>query len=536
MDFTSWICVLVMWTQIGLYAAGADQKIEVNYEIWEGNATVFWDPPDGAPPNALYQVQQSKYVHTEWHIVPDCNMTKETTCYLGNLISLPEEVKVKVGLFQGNSSFSWSSNRRIRLVNFKLLAPEFHLSSTTKSVKVTNFRKQFLAKLFDFGPRYTVTLYPKGDSQAITQIEDEDEDGEVEFSSLHFLQEYCVNVTVEMVSADVRNSSLQHCIYTSADRSLVISIVTLGVVGTVSFFMFAICFFLRRPGKMPAALKSAVNGWHPMNIGSVHIETITDKGWLLMSNKTEEKTNAPDNTTLFPEEDKERRESTDSGVSVGQQDSIKLRGSDTQTVEDDSGCGSLTGSEDGGRRSMEELPSLDGGMSGGERGEDSGLGMGNRDGSDSLKGADSGLLCEVVVVGDGYRSQSPSADEQGEITVPCDVDSNMVSPSGGYRSGHVTCLCSDFEMCMWCKTRKLVATDCASASHEKTNCTFTTENNDRPSYLKNSEKEVIVLDELNPQSDCESSALLISFPLFHGQNQQLDTSPLTLGDVELTFT
>lgn len=268
-----------------------------------------------------------------------------------------------------------------------------------------------------------------------------------------------------------------------------------------------------------------------MNIGSVHVETITDKGWLLMSNKTDEKTNAPENTTLFPEEDKERRESTDSGVSVGPQDSMKHRGSDTQTVHDDSGCGSLTGSEDGGRRSLEELPSLDGGVtgSGGERGEDSGLGMGNRDGSDSLKEADSGLLCEVVVVGDGYRSQSPSADE---IT----VDSNMV-PSGGYRSGHVTCLCSEFETCMWCKTRKLVATDCDSASHEQTNCTLTMENNSRPSYLKNS-KEVIVLDDLNPQSDCESSSLLMSFPLFHGQNLQcqLDTSPLTLGDVELTFT
>lgn len=184
---------------------------------------------------------------------------------------------------------------------------------------------------------------------------------------------------------------------------------------------------------------------------------------------------------------------------------------------------------------MEELPSLDGGISGGECSEDSGLGMGNRDGSDSLKGVDSGLLCEVVVVGDGYRSQSPSVDEQGEITVPCDVDSNMVSPSDGYRSGHVTCLCSDFETCMWCKTRKLSVTDCASASHEQTNCTFTLENNDRPCYLKNSAKEVIVVDELNPQSDCESSALLISFPLFHVQNMQLDTSPLTLGDVELTF-
>lgn len=532
--------MLVMWIQIVLYVAGADQIIKVNYEVWEGNATVFWDPPSGAPLNALYQVQKKLYNHIEWQIVPECNMTKETTCYLGNLISQTESV-IKVGLFQGNGGFSWSNGKRIRLLNSKLVAPDFHLSSTTKTVKVTIFRKQFLQKIFDYGPLYTVTLHPKGDSQAITQIEDDDEDGEVEFSSLYFLQEYCVNVTVEMTSGDVKNTSLQRCIYTSADRSLVISIVTLGVVGTVSFFMFAICFFLRRPGKMPAALKSAVNGWNPMSIVSVHVETITDKGWLLMSNKTEGKPNVPEDKTSFPEEDKERRESTDSGVSI-LQDSVKLRGSDTQTGDDDSGCGSLTGPEDDGRTSLEELPSLDGGVSSGsgsssERGEDSGLGMGNRDSSDSLKGADSGHLCEIVVVGDGYRSQSPSGDEQGEIT----VDANMVTPSGGYRSGHVTCLCSEFETCMWCKTRKLIVTDCDSAScDEQTNCTFTMENNDRPSYLKNSEKEVNVLglDDLAPRSDCESSSLLISFPLFlqEGQQCRLDTSPLTLGDVELTFT
>lgn len=48
-----------IFCHFSLVIIGADQKIKVNYEIWEGNATVFWDPPDGAPLNAIYQVQKS---------------------------------------------------------------------------------------------------------------------------------------------------------------------------------------------------------------------------------------------------------------------------------------------------------------------------------------------------------------------------------------------------------------------------------------------------------------------------------------------
>lgn len=32
--------------------------------------------------------------------------------------------------------------------------------------------------------------------------------------------------------------------------------VFVGVLGVMTFFMFAVCFFLRRPGKMPAVLVS----------------------------------------------------------------------------------------------------------------------------------------------------------------------------------------------------------------------------------------------------------------------------------------
>ncbi len=171
-----------------------------------------------------------------------------------------------------------------------------------------------------------------------------------------------------------------------------------------------------------------------MNVGLIQVETVTDKGWLLTSNKITGKSKAFDENKDLLEEDIERRESADSGVSVGQQHSIKNRGTDGLTGQEDSGCGSLTGTEDSlssGRRSLEELPFLDGEVNisnESERKEDSGLGMGNQDTSDNLKGTDGDLLSEIVVVGDGYRSQSPSADAESEATIPCNVDANMGQP------------------------------------------------------------------------------------------------------------
>ncbi|KAG1951293.1 interleukin-10 receptor subunit alpha [Pimephales promelas] len=535
MDWISWISVLVTLMHVPAYTTSE----ELDFDIWEGNVTALWDPPEGSPIDALYQVAQTQYSGNNWEIVPECNMTTETKCELGNFLYKPE-TKIKVEL-QGNGNFSWSAIKRIRLYRSKLLAPEFNLSSTTNMVKVKIHRKPFLKELFENGPSYSAILYPKGqESQAIT-VSDDDEDGEVEFTSLPLWQEYCVHVKVEMISNDVSNTSLPRCIYPSADTSMVIYVAVIGVVGVMTFFMFVVCFFLRRPGKMPAVLKSAVNGWHPMHVGLIQVETVTDKGWVV--NTVAEKSKAFYEDEELSEDDKERRESTDSGVSVGQQNSLKNRGTDGQAGDEDSGCGSLTGTEDsglsGGRRSLDELPFLDGGVnsSNGKRKDDSGLGMVNKDDSDNLQGAD-GDLSEVVVGGDGYRSQSPSADAESKATVPYDVDTKMASPSSGYRSGHVTCSCSDFETCIWCKTRKLL-TDSGSFSHEK--LSPTDNHNDRPSYLRKSSVQTVNglgLGDLSFQSDENSSesSLFITCPLLLQEPCQLDTLPLTLGDVELTFT
>ncbi|XP_051963491.1 interleukin-10 receptor subunit alpha [Xyrauchen texanus] len=553
MDWNAWILALVLLIHIPIHVADARLELNVTFEIWEGNVTVLWDPPTGAPKYALYQVKQALYLvrNASWHVVPNCNMTTDARCDIGNLVNQPD-IKIMVGLYKGNDSFVWSTVHRIRLSDSKLLEPDFNLFSSPNTVKVKIYRKQFLEKLFAFGPSYTVTLQAKGqDSQNVTKSGD-DEDDEVEFRSLRAWQEYCVSVTVMVESAGLRNTSLQRCIYAEADMSVVISMVIIGVLCIMTFSTFAICCFLNRPRKMPAALKSSVNGWHPMNIGLVQVEAVTDKGWLLTSNKLVVNTKVSEMKTELFEEDKERRESADSGVSVGHQHSIKDRGTDGHTGDEDSGCGSLTESEDclsGERRSLGELPSLDiiVNNTSSEGKEDSGLGIGNQDVSDSLKGADSGLLSEIVVVGDGYRGQSPSGEAQSEITITDEIDNNMASPRSGYRSGNVTCLCSDIETCMWCKARKLITTDCDSGSHEQTSCTFTIESNsDRNRYMKKYLMQTVNVSQTGDLStqlekNCSnSSSLFISCPLFLQEGGhlpcQLETLPLTLGDLELKFT
>lgn len=41
-----------------------------------------------------------------------------------------------------------------------------------------------------------------------------------------------------------------------SDMSMVIYMAVIGVVGVMTFFMFAVCIFLKRPGKMPIVLVS----------------------------------------------------------------------------------------------------------------------------------------------------------------------------------------------------------------------------------------------------------------------------------------
>ncbi|TRY86677.1 hypothetical protein DNTS_025796 [Danionella cerebrum] len=515
MDCESWIYFLITLMHIPVFIAGEETELNVTFDVWEGNVTVLWEPPNGTLAPGIYQVKLAPYfpASAEWQIVPGCYNITQTQCDLGNSV-YRTEMKVKIELVGENGNLFWSV-KRVRNTNMKLFAPEFDLSSVPQEVKVKIHRKPILKELYPYGASYSAILYPRGhESQAIT-LDDESESGEVTFTSLSSWQEYCVRVKVEITSDGVSNTTSPRCIFPDPDLSRMMYIAIFATAAALSFFMLSVCFFLRRPSKMPAALKSAVKGWNPMNVGLIEVEIVTDKGWLLTNNKVMEKSQVFSEDQDYSEEDKKRRDSTDSGVSIDQQDLVKNRDSG----EEDSGCGSLTGAED--RRSLEELPFLDGlvnNVIAKRKEEDSGLGIRNQDVPDCS--GDGHISSEVVVLGDGYRSQSPSAQAEIETSIQYEEELKVANPTN--RSGDKTCLCSDFETCLWCKTKK--------------SNSFTDDIGiNKLSYLK--KNDTFNVSRNGDSSTCSyESSLFITCPIRLEEPCKKDTFMLTLGDVELTFT
>lgn len=288
-----------------------------------------------------------------------------------------------------------------------------------------------------------------------------------------------------------------------------------------------------------------------MTVGSIQVETVTDRGWLLITDRKEEKGFISEDKTEFTEEEKDRRESLDSGVSMQQLHSpvCNTKG-DVQigNMQEDSGCGSLKGSEGSGsvRRDTGELFSLDEISHEGrnEGREDSGLGLSHREESASLEGEDNGLLSEIVV-GDGYRSQSPSSmDVKNENPGTCNMDANMAAPSCGYRSGQVTCMCSEHEYCLWCKFRKPLSQSVTPlpTNFNQTICD-TDDGNLASSNYRKKNINLLGMEDTQlvfPESDMNTeTSFLFSCPLLlqSEENQACitDTNSFTLDDVKLAF-
>ncbi|XP_072547413.1 interleukin-10 receptor subunit alpha [Salminus brasiliensis] len=556
MDRNPWVLALVMLFNLMLHISGVMMKPQnVTVHLWEGNVTVTWDPPQKNPRGCLYTVQVSNYMVNPWvwENVTKCNLLHDTVCNIGTLINESEERVVRVVVHTSQGTF-YSSNRKFNIKRSKLLPPSFTLLSTTFSVQVKIHRKQ-LSGIFPYGLDYTAYLWPEGQNNQTQSGSDTDEDGDIRFSSLQPWQVYCVRVQVKSESG-ARNMSSVQCIQLPIDMALIIYFVFLGLLGFVTVLMIFVCCFLRRPIKMPDSLKPVVNKWQPMTIGLDKVETVTDKGWILFTNKNEEKRQTSEEKIDLTEEDKDWRESLDSGVSMEKlQPSANNTEADEQTrdIQEDSGCGSLKGTEGSGsgRRATEELLSLDeiSHDSRNERREDSGLGMGHREVSSSLEGEDSGLLSEVVI-GDGYRSQSPSSvDVKNETSEPCDMDTNMAAPLDGYRSGQVTCMCLDHEYCVWCKFKKPLTEDRQSVTQVQTDLGQIVDGDSAISnYRKNLIQTVNLLSmeesvsqSMFPQSDMstETSPFLFPCPLLlhNGENQACitDANSFTLEDVKLTF-
>lgn len=187
--------------------------------------------------------------------------------------------------------------------------------------------------------------------------------------------------------------------------------------------------------------KLPVSNWFPLSVDEGTIEAVTDKGWFLSNYRPEGK-----NPVEFPVAGvarevykvEERRTSMDSGVSM-EANSVEISQGNSPGRHDDSGFGSLSGSESSTSNQMEYSPRA--------RDHKAGTGMDSKVGLAKLEEQD-----DAVVVGN-YRSKSPSAalivvrNEAFEPT-PCHPVLAEVVP--GYRAPPQACICLGACQCSWC--------------------------------------------------------------------------------------
>lgn len=288
------------------------------------------------------------------------------------------------------------------------------------------------------------------------------------------------------------------------------------------------------------------------------MEVVTDKGWFLSGYRTEVKSSVKDQVThvTVTEDngDEDRRTSLDSGISIESKSAKTSRGSPPMRQED-SGCGSLGGSE-GSNSGQTDYPMGD------ERSdpdtvrkrEDSGVGLGCQLESFSmiLDGQDTGLVKESVA-GGSYRSQSTSAvhinvyeeEEKYKQILPVTVLAEVVT---GYRAGPQSCICSGTGQCLWCHKQVNFGSDiikqyramCIESEHKhdlvdsyKVGLTFS-------SYRRTQMDAVMVDDSENTFIPLgENFPLLTTLSHLHlGDGEQdfnMNNVPLSLCDVQLTI-
>lgn len=177
------------------------------------------------------------------------------------------------------------------------------------------------------------------------------------------------------------------------------------------------------------------------------MEVVTDKGWFLSSYRPEVEKKFPV-TSFTPKDHKveERWTSMDSGVSMEPNSAEVSRGNSPER-HDDSGCGSLSGSESS-TSHQAGYPLND---------DKAGTGMDGRVGLDcqlrsspaNVDQQDGASPKATVVVGN-YRSQSPSAVLEPMLCHP--VLAEVVS---GYRAAAQACICSGTGQCTWCHKQAL---------------------------------------------------------------------------------
>ncbi|KAK2847234.1 hypothetical protein Q5P01_010233 [Channa striata] len=522
---------------ISLYCvSGADVPPPDNMvvNILDEEVIVHWNAPVDAPSNITYNVEMGKYIG-QWAKVDSCTGITKTFCDLSSLIhDYRVSYKVRVQLLSGNIQSSWTSK--------KFLPTESELQPPSFTLWATEHNKTTTAS-----------------------IKDEVEEAERvhTFSPLHWGKEYCVSIKVQGKGAlSPSNISPKKCLHLPEQEWFIIAVSSLSFLGllTVIAMMAAVLLcYLKRPVKTPAALKSTVSGWLPLSVGEGNIEIVTDKGWFLSSNRTEGKNCVKDPVTHITvtedNEEEDRRTSLDSGISI-ESNSAANNGGGPPTRQDDSGCGSLGGS-DGSSSCQAVYPTQDGRNDAptSRKREDSGVGMGCQLDSTSinLDGQDGGPLMETVG-GGNYRGQSPFADhiqacddaDEFKQMLPDAVLAEVVT---GYRAGPQLCICSGAGQCTWCHKQGHYGTQVIKqyramcienglldksdfVNSYKAGLIF-------PSYSGETQMGTLVMDDLEqtflqPGANFPLLKALSSFPAVEGERDfNMNSVSLSLCDIQL---
>lgn len=186
---------------------------------------------------------------------------------------------------------------------------------------------------------------------------------------------------------------------------------------------------------------------------------VTDKGWFLSSYGTEVKDciKLPvTHLTVTEDCEEDRRTSMDSGVSM-EPDSATDNGGTPPMRQEDSGCGSMGGSESS-TSGQTDYPIKDERTETNEviarKTEDSGVGMGSMSSSINMDEQESEPLMKFVTLRN-YRSQNTSVVQNHD----CDnedmfkqipTDCILAEVVSGYRAGLQSCICSGAGQCTWC--------------------------------------------------------------------------------------
>ncbi|XP_068173644.1 interleukin-10 receptor subunit alpha [Antennarius striatus] len=436
-------------------------------DILDGEVMVLWKHPLNAPfANYQYNVQFAKYTG-DWTMVQSCTGIALTSCNLSTLIEdYGTSYRVKVQLVIGYNKSAWAM-KKVLPNHTELRPPIFNLWATSSTITVYVHQKTILKKLFPYGVIYTIYLLETGqDRKNFTEYLKDDameDQRNKTFSSLHWGREYCVRVKVDGIGTLSASSvSTEQCLRLPKQEwfiATVASLASLGVVTILTITAIILLCYLRRPEKTPAALESLSNGWFPLIVGDSLPEVVTDKCWFLSSHSTEKRNNVKI-TVIHAVTDgngEDKGTSLDSGVSM-ECNSITNSSESRPWRQEDSGCGSLEGSESS-NISQTDYPL-------GEKSTDRDVANKTRDSavdlcrhlhsfSLNLNRQSNESPMEAVVLGN-YRTQSPSAaqvqvcdnKEDFKQRIPESILAKVVT---SYRAEPRWCFCSGAGHCRCCQ-------------------------------------------------------------------------------------